>query len=265
MPTSLSSRRRSRRCPNRSLPPWARAAESCTVTDVGSTKRGVCAAVADRGRFIGGHPICGSEAHGPEHASGQLFEGATWFLTPVPETDRGALPHAARLRHVARRGAGRGGPARARPARRADEPRPARARERAREPGRLGAGRRARAARGRRRIAARHDARRGREPADLGGHLPGERRRAALGVSGSTGGASRSSSGRSRETDAGYLARWIAEAAQHRRQLLAESYPDPGSLQWLRVHVPDRPGVLSGITQALGAEGSTSRTSTSST
>ena len=30
--------------------------------------------------------------------------------------------------------------------------------------------------------------------------------------------------------------------------------PDPGALQQLRVHVPDRPGVLAGITQALGAE-----------
>ena len=36
--------------------------------------------------------------------------------------------------------------------------------------------------------------------------------------------------------------------------MLAEAYPDPGALQQLRVHVPDRPGVLAGITQALGAE-----------
>jgi hypothetical protein len=33
-----------------------------------------------------------------------------------------------------------------------------------------------------------------------------------------------------------------------------EAYEDPGALQRVRVHVPDRPGVLSGITQALGAE-----------
>ena len=32
------------------------------------------------------------------------------------------------------------------------------------------------------------------------------------------------------------------------------AYDDPGALQRLRVHVPDRPGVLAGITQALGAE-----------
>jgi hypothetical protein len=36
--------------------------------------------------------------------------------------------------------------------------------------------------------------------------------------------------------------------------MLEREYPDPGELQRLRVHVPDRPGVLAGITQALGAE-----------
>jgi prephenate dehydrogenase len=54
--------------------------------------------------------------------------------------------------------------------------------------------------------------------------------------------------------DAGFLARWIGEAAGNRRAMLAEAYPDPGELQQLRVHVPDRPGVLAAITQALGAE-----------
>jgi len=32
----------------------------CTVTDVGSTKGSVCAAVGDDPRFVGGHPICGA-------------------------------------------------------------------------------------------------------------------------------------------------------------------------------------------------------------
>jgi prephenate dehydrogenase len=54
--------------------------------------------------------------------------------------------------------------------------------------------------------------------------------------------------------DGGFLARWIAEAARNRRTILADAYPDPGELHRLRVHVPDRPGVLAGITQALGAE-----------
>jgi hypothetical protein len=53
---------------------------------------------------------------------------------------------------------------------------------------------------------------------------------------------------------AGFLARWIGEAAGHRRSLLADAFADPGALQRLRVHVPDRPGVLAAVTQALGAE-----------
>jgi len=60
-----------------------------TVSDVGSTKSGLCGSVAERARFIGGHPVCGSEARGPEHANAELFEGATWFLTPVAETEPG--------------------------------------------------------------------------------------------------------------------------------------------------------------------------------
>ena len=59
----------------------------CTVTDVGSTKAGVCREAQGSASFVGGHPVCGSEARGPEHASGELFQGATWFLTPLPETD----------------------------------------------------------------------------------------------------------------------------------------------------------------------------------
>ena len=54
--------------------------------------------------------------------------------------------------------------------------------------------------------------------------------------------------------DAGFLARWIGEASDNRRRMLADAYEEPGTLQRLRVHVPDRPGVLAGITQALGAE-----------
>ena len=59
----------------------------CTVTDVGSTKVGVCSAALGSDRFIGGHPVCGSEARGAENASAELFDGATWFLTPLAATD----------------------------------------------------------------------------------------------------------------------------------------------------------------------------------
>jgi prephenate dehydrogenase len=55
------------------------------VTDVGSTKRGVVARYADP-RFVGGHPLAGAETSGVEHARADLFEGATWYLTPTAIT-----------------------------------------------------------------------------------------------------------------------------------------------------------------------------------
>jgi prephenate dehydrogenase len=54
--------------------------------------------------------------------------------------------------------------------------------------------------------------------------------------------------------DAGFLARWIGEASENRREMLDTAYEDAGALHRLRVHIPDRPGVLAGIFQALGAE-----------
>lgn len=61
------------------------AAETCVITDVGSTKREVVAANPDS-RFVGGHPLAGAETSGIEHARGDLFDGATWYLTPGPGT-----------------------------------------------------------------------------------------------------------------------------------------------------------------------------------
>ncbi|MEA2449775.1 MAG: prephenate dehydrogenase [Thermoleophilaceae bacterium] len=57
------------------------APDDCVVTDVGSTKRSICAAVDDE-RFIGGHPVAGLEVAGVQHARADLFEGAAWYLTP---------------------------------------------------------------------------------------------------------------------------------------------------------------------------------------
>jgi prephenate dehydrogenase len=59
----------------------AAAPDDCVVTDVGSTKRELTAAIDDQ-RFIGGHPIAGAETAGVEHARATLFRGATWYLTP---------------------------------------------------------------------------------------------------------------------------------------------------------------------------------------
>jgi prephenate dehydrogenase len=67
----------------------AAAPEGCVVSDVGSTKRAVVASVSDP-RFVGGHPLAGAESAGVEHARGDLFDGATWYLTPT-ETTSGIL------------------------------------------------------------------------------------------------------------------------------------------------------------------------------
>ena len=55
--------------------------------------------------------------------------------------------------------------------------------------------------------------------------------------------------------DADFIGGWIAEASGHRRRLLDEAYPDAGALHRLEVHVSDRPGVFAAITQALASEG----------
>lgn len=53
------------------------------VTDVGSTKREIVAALGEDERFIGGHPLAGAETAGVGNARADLFEGARWYLTPT--------------------------------------------------------------------------------------------------------------------------------------------------------------------------------------
>jgi prephenate dehydrogenase len=223
-----------------------------TVTDVGSTKSNLGEALTSP-NFVGGHPVTGSEAHGPEHATADLFDGATWFLTPTAQTDPeryrlvhgfvsalGAtpvaidpqahdqlvavtshLPHALANLLVNHAGASR---------------------IEGHEPLAAAGG----SLRDMTRVA-------GANPRiwvdiflenteALRGALGEHRRRleqleAAL-----------------EARDAGFIARWIGEASDNRRRMLEQAFPDPGDLHQLRVHVPDRPGVLAGITQALGAQ-----------
>lgn len=59
---------------------------SGVVTDTGSTKQQVVDAVP-HDRFVGGHPMAGSEQDGIAGANPNLFEGATWVLTPRPDTE----------------------------------------------------------------------------------------------------------------------------------------------------------------------------------
>jgi prephenate dehydrogenase len=71
----------------------ARVGSDTTVTDVGSTKRGV-AAIEDA-RFVPGHPLAGGATGGPARATADLFDGATWILTPTPSS---GADHVARVR-----------------------------------------------------------------------------------------------------------------------------------------------------------------------
>jgi prephenate dehydrogenase len=82
--------------------------EACTfapphavVTDTGSTKREIVATVERHGggrlRFVGAHPLAGSERAGPEHARADLFEGRLCVLTPTGRTESEALRAVQRL------------------------------------------------------------------------------------------------------------------------------------------------------------------------
>lgn len=73
----------------------------CTVTDVGSVKQAVIAAVTPHipagVHFIPGHPLAGTEHSGPRAGFAGLFHNRWWLLTPQAGTDPEAL---ARLRRL---------------------------------------------------------------------------------------------------------------------------------------------------------------------
>ena len=66
-----------------------------TVTDVGSVKQAVIAAVGPHlpqsVAFIPGHPIAGTEHSGPRSGFASLFRNRWWLLTPLPGTDPAAV------------------------------------------------------------------------------------------------------------------------------------------------------------------------------
>jgi prephenate dehydrogenase len=232
----------------------AAAPEHALVTDVGSTKGAVCAAAAADPRFIGGHPVCGAETKGPGNANAELFDGATWFLTPTATTD----PERYRVLHgfVASLGAT--------PVAVAPDAHDRIVALTSHLPHALA-----------NLLISQGGATRidGHDPLDAAGgslrdmtRVAGANPRVWVDIFLDNADAIRDALTDHRrrveqlehalETrDAGYLARWIAEAASNRRRMLAESYSaEPGELQRVRVHIPDRPGVLAGITQALGAQ-----------
>ena len=62
------------------------------VTDVGSTKVGICHMAERLGvPFIGGHPMAGLENSGPEAANADLFQNAPYFLCRGESTPDGAI------------------------------------------------------------------------------------------------------------------------------------------------------------------------------
>jgi prephenate dehydrogenase len=221
-----------------------------TVTDVGSTKRAL--AEIDDPRFVPGHPLAGGHTGGPSRATADLFDAATWFLTPLPASDEGRververfvialgarpvrldpdehdrllaltshLPHALAnllMRRVASAGEdalGYAGPS-LREMTRVAGANPAIWADIFVENGDLIAD-----------ALAAH----GEEVADVERAL--------------------------REGDRAWFEQWIGNAAEARARMLGYAYrADAKALNRIRVRVPDKPGVLARITQSLGASG----------
>jgi prephenate dehydrogenase len=231
------------------------AAPQATVTDIGSTKSAIVASISagDRARFVGGHPVTGRELRGAQHAVPDLFVGSTWFLTPVADTDTrryrdlhtfvaslgaepvaidpGAhdrllaltshLPHVIANLLVNQAGAGR-----------IDGHDPL-----ATSGGSFRDMTRVAGANPRIWVDIFLDNREALAAAIREHQRLSDDVLAAL-----------------EQGDAGFLARWIAQAGGHRRRALEAAYERrPEEMVQIDAHVPDKPGVISGITQALGA------------
>ncbi|HEU0193045.1 MAG TPA: prephenate dehydrogenase/arogenate dehydrogenase family protein [Gaiellales bacterium] len=229
--------------------------EGSIVTDVGSTKARLVRSAESHPRFVGGHPVCGSEARGVASARADLFDGATWFLTP----DAGTDPAAHRAVHAFVSGLG------ARPVAIDAEAHDRLVAITSHLPHAIANALVNQAGTGR---VDGHDPLAAvggsfRDMTRVAGANPRiwvdiflDNRASVLEVLQEHGRRIDELTRALEREDAGYLARWIAEASGHRRRLLEAAYAAvPEDLYRVRVHLPDRPGVISGITQALGAEG----------
>ena len=235
-------------------------AGAAVVTDVGSVKAPVVAEVERArpdasARFVGGHPMAGSEQDGVDGADATLFVGSTWVLTPTANTDERAYTlgaaassaisaptsstvtpahHDELVALVSHVPAARGLHADGR-----------RERERGRPADDA-------AARGRR--VPRHDAHRGRAPGHLARHP--DRRTATRCSSRSTPTSRRCCApGRSSRPVHREDLLALLERARAARRNLPVGVAMATKLVELRVPVPDRPGVLAEVTTLAGRLG----------
>lgn len=64
--------------------------DDAVISDVAGVKESIVQNVRDP-RFIGGHPMAGSELRGLEGARGDMFDGCTWIITPTSTTNTALL------------------------------------------------------------------------------------------------------------------------------------------------------------------------------
>jgi prephenate dehydrogenase len=221
-------------------------APETTVTDVGSTKRGVAA--IDDARFVPGHPLAGGSTGGPTRAAADLFDGATWILSPTPSS---GAEHVARMRAFAE---SLGAHVTELDAQTHDRmlaltshlPH-AIANLLVQSVGDAGAYA-GPAFREMTRVAGANAA----IWADIFLENADELASALAAHAGSA----RDVVNALRERDRAFLERWIGDAAKTRAKLDEQAYrTDARQLHRIRVRVPDKPGVLARITQTLGAAG----------
>jgi prephenate dehydrogenase len=231
----------------------AAASPDAVVTDVGSTKREVVAAHGAEERFIGGHPLAGAETAGVGNARDDLFDGARWYLTPTSSAgglhydrlqralaDLGARPQAidpaahdrlmatvSHLPHVL---------ANALVSQAAEEL--GRESERLPEAG----------------PSLRDSARVAGANPRLWGDIFATNREAVADAVDAVARRLEEASALIRSGDRAAIEAWQAGAGEDRRALL-EGQLAGGPLQELRVHVPNRPGIVAELALALGRAG----------
>jgi len=73
----------------------------CIITDAGSTKKDIVSlaqnALPAGLKFVGAHPLAGSEKRGPEHSCAGLFKNSITILTKTSKTDASSLKKVRRM------------------------------------------------------------------------------------------------------------------------------------------------------------------------